>query len=422
MRMQKILIFFAPSLALQNGSGGISLHKRNTEKKETTNAKRWSFIFCLLVFLFFGLPRTQAAQDVRKELSLHYYRGVVNFEAGSFENALAEFQMVSSIDPYYRGTPQYIQKCVKTLEQGRREMLSSGSESASQKEGLDYYFLGKSFYEKGDYRKALEAFKAVLAKNPNDKFALYYAQLCKDALPGGRAAQKGKGVLNKEEGNNAVALEKEVSYVKNDIKEQQEAEEFIQKKAEHRAQEEELIRAKEKQLKEQEDVLEEEKRDYLAQAKLSKRAEKLNAETEKWRNMKERLSSKEPGVPTDLTDYPACLNKAQKYYSAMKEALRTSRWNSAGLNAINAGIYYADAILIYYYQIKSAYPEHENICRLLAQYVKRADADENIFFLRSMLNVKTIVEKEDRPITRSEALFLAEKTEKFTGWSRSLLP
>ena len=383
----------------------------------------------LISFVFFSIlcsvthgPLAESAQDARKELSLHYYRGVVNFEAGYYENAMAEFQTVIAIDPYYKDTQGYIQKCMKVLEQNRQEALSATGESSLDKEGFDYYFLGKSFYEKGDYRKALEAFKAVLAKNPNDKFALYYVGLCKEALPGGLPAGKGKREGKKEAANNVGDLEKEVAYVKGDINEQKDTEELIEKKAERRAERDALIKIKEKQLKEQEEVLEEEKQDYLSQEKLSKRAEKLKSETEKWKGMKERLISKEPGVPTDLTDYPFTLNKAQKYYATMKEALRMSRWNSAGLNAISTSIYYADAILIYFHQVKSATPEHENVCRLLAQCMKRADVDENIFSLRSILNMKSIVEREDRPITRSEAIFLADKAEKFTEWCRTMLP
>ena len=184
----------------------------------------------------------------------------------------------------------YIQKCMKVLEQNRQEMLSATGESSLDKEGFDYYFLGKSFYEKGDYRKALEAFKAVLAKNPNDKFALYYVQLCKEALPGGLSAEKGKTEGKKEAVNNVSDLEKEVAYVKGDINEQKDTEELIEKKAERRAERDALIKIKEKQLKEQEEVLEEEKQDYLSQVKLSKRAEKLKSETEKWKGMKERLA------------------------------------------------------------------------------------------------------------------------------------
>lgn len=377
-----------------------------------------SFVFFFVLCSVIHGPLAESAPDARKELSLHYYRGVVNFEAGQYENALAEFRTVIAIDPYYKDSQAYIQKCMKVSEQNRQEMLSATGESSLDKEGFDYYFLGKSFYEKGDYRKALEAFKAVLAKNPNDKFALYYVQLCKEALPGGQGKPQGK----KEAADNVSDLEKEVAYVKGDINDQKDTEELIEKKAERRAERDALIKVKEKQLKEQEEILEEEKGDYLSQVKLTKRSEKLKSETEKWRGMKERLLSKEPGVPADLTDYPFALNKAQKYYATMKEALRMSRWNSAGLNAISSSIYYADAVLVYYYQVRSATPKHENVCRLLAQYVKRADVDENIFSLRSILNMKSIIEKEDRPITRSEAIFLAEKAEKFTEWCRTMLP
>jgi len=367
-------------------------------------------------------PLAESAQDVRKESSLHYYRGVVNFEAGYYENALAEFQTVIAIDPYYKDSQAYIKKCMKALEENRQELMSVTGESSLDKEGFDYYFLGKSLYEKGDYPKALEAFKAVLAKNPNDKFALYYVQLCKEALPGGFSAGSGRTGSKKETTKNVSDLEKEVAYVKGDINEQKDTEELIEKKAEHRAERDALVKIKEKQLKEQEEALEEERQDYLSQVKLSKRSEKLKSETEKWKEMKERLASKEPVAPSDLTDFPSTLNKAQKYYSTMNEALRTSRWNSAGLNAISSSIYYADAVLIYFYQVRSAIPKHENICRLLAQYVKRADVDQGIFPLRSIINMKLMIEQEDRPITRPEAIFLAEQTEKFTQWCRSILP
>ena len=178
------------------------------------------FIFFILFsILYVGIrgPLAEGAQDTRKELSLHYYRGVVNFEAGHYENAMAEFRTVIAIDPYYKDTQTYIQKCMKVLEQNRQEMLASTGESSLDNQGFDYYFLGKSLYEKGDYRKALEAFKAVLAKNPNDKFALYYVQLCQEALPGGLSAAKGKAKGKKEA---AGDLEKEVVYVKGDINEQ----------------------------------------------------------------------------------------------------------------------------------------------------------------------------------------------------------
>lgn len=369
-----------------------------------------------------GLCPASYAEDTRRDLALHYYRGVVNFEAGRYENALVEFQAVAALDPYYKDTQKYVGDCVKVLEEGREKLYDSKELQAGSKKDVDLYFLGKAYYEKGDYRRALDVFKSVLAKNPNDLFARYYAKLCQNNLPGGQGHQKPRISDQEERVENVGALEKEVSYMKNDIKEQQDTEHFLETKALRKENREELIRSKEKQLKEQEEILEEEKQDYLAQANIEKRAQKIKRESEKWKTMKERLASAQPGMPADLTSFPIYLNKADSYYKAMKEALRNSRWNSAGLNAIDASLYYCDTVLIYFYGVKSAEPKHENITRLLLNYVKRSDVEENIFHLRSILNLKKIVEGEDRPITRSEAIFLSDHAQKLAEWCKSILP
>ena len=367
----------------------------------------------------FGAP---VADSQRKEAALHYYRGIVNFEAGYYENALAEFQQVAAIDPYYKDIQRYIKEALGVLEKQRRELVQGAGEASTYgKSPTDFYFLGKSYYEKGDYARALEAFKLVLAKNPNDKFALYYMQLCKNAIPKKTRTEE---ILSPQEeaGKNVLELEKEISYVKEDIKSQEDQAVFLQDKAKRRSERADLIRDKEKQLKEQEDLLEEEKADYLAQAQISKKATKIKRESEKWKNMKEKLASEQPGTPAVLTDFPRYLSKADGYYTAMKEALRASRWNSAGLNAIEASLHYCDALLIYLYEVKSAYPARENITRLLLNYVKRADTEENVFRVRSILNVKKMTEEEDKPISRSQALFLTEEVEKIREWCKSLLP
>lgn len=385
--------------------------------------KRIIGILFLGIFLALGVvcgAFAQTYQDQRKALSLHYYRGVINFESGQYESAFAEFQSVASVDPYYKQTQQYLASCVKVMDQTRAEIFKGKENDPAHKKAFDLYFLGKSYYEKGDYRRARETFKAVLAKSPEDKYAKYYIQLCDQAMPGG--VPKARRSDTEELGSNIQELEKEVSYIKSDIKEQQEDEQFLQTKAERKAARDELIQRKEKQLKEQEELLEEERADYLAQAKIAQRGEKLKKEAEKWKNMKERLASEQPGVPAELIDFPLYLNKGEGYYVSMKEALRQSRWNSAGLNAIKASIYYCDALLIYFYSVKSAAPRHENINRLLMESVKRADVDENVFHMRSILNLKKLIEDEDRPITRSEALFLAQHTEKIVEWCKSMFP
>ncbi len=380
-------------------------------------------VFNIIIFSFFVVSFVFAeTQDQRKELSLHYYRGVVYFEAGRYDEALTEFQKVSSLNPYYKEVQKYMDGCIKLLDQYRDDVLSSGEEEKlKDKKSFDLYFLGKAYYEKGDYDKALKTFRAVLEKNPQDKFAQYYVNLCRSFLPE-RVSGRGKLSEAEKRMQNLSELEKEVSLVKSDIREQEDVEKFISQRAERRAVREEVIRAKERQLKEQEQILEEEKQDYLAQAKISKEGERIKKQTEKWRNMKERLSSEQPGVPAELIDYPVCLSRAENYYVEMNEALRTSRWNAAGLNAINSAIDFCDAILIYFYGVRSAAPRHDNITRLLLDNVKRSDTQSSVYHMRAILNLKKIIDDEDRPITRAEALFLSDHAEKIAEWAKSVLP
>jgi tetratricopeptide (TPR) repeat protein len=363
----------------------------------------------------------EAAADEAKALSLHYYRGIVFFESGKYEAALNEFQAVSGMDPYYKETPKYVKKTLEMLDGYRSQVLGLDKESL-KKEGFDLYFLGKSYYEKGDYRRAKEAFQVVLAKNPNDKFAHYYSGLCDTAL-GVRREGKAKALHPSEKAATEVMmLEKEVKHVKDDIRDQESDEGFVAARAERRAQREDLIRAKEKQLEQQEELLQEEKDDYLARAKLLKRAQKIQQETEKWKGKKESLGSREPGIKTDLTEFPLMYNKAQAYYKTMKESLLASRWNSAGLNAIQVALMYCDALLIYNAGVKSAYPLHENLSRLLRAHIKRADTEEALARVRAILNVKELIEGEERPMSRKEALFLSDHAEKIIEWCQAMLP
>jgi len=372
---------------------------------------------------FSGIVRAAKPDDadVRRELAVHYFRGVVNYEAGRFEDALNEFRTVSSIDPYYKNTQKYITDSMSHLEQYREDLLLPKDNSSYEAKGVDLYFLGKMYYEKHDYDRALEAFKAILDQNPSDKFALYYAELCEQAL--GPKAKKDSSIYGpRKRAEEVMGMEKEVAYMKEDISAQEDMDTFLEEKAQSRADLDEMIRKKERQLSRQEAILEEEKQGYLAEAKLAKKSRKLDAETEKWRRKKEEVSAGKPGVPAELIEFPIYLNKAAAYYENMKDALRTSRWNSAGLNAIQASLYYCDALLIYFYGIKSAYPEHENIVWLMADHVNRTDAEENILRLRAILNMRDLMENEDRPLTRSEAIFLAEKAERLIEWCRSILP
>ncbi len=359
--------------------------------------------------------------DERRTVSLYYYRGVVNFEAGHFDRALQEFQRVAEIDPYYRDTQLYLRKSLGNLEEYRKDLLGPNDAESLEKGGFDLYFLGKKYYERGDYKRAREAFKAVIEKNPEDKFANYYLKLCDSALREPDSKKKMASPAEKA-AQNVVELEGEIAYVKDDIKAQEDMEAYLEDKAARRVDRDQILRKKEKQLELQEARLEEERQDYLANAKLKKRADRIQKESEKWKRMKDQLVSRQPGTPAELTEYPALLNQAEQYYLRMRESLQASRWHSAALNAISAATSYSDALLVYFYGVRSAIPKHGNLTRLINEHVKRSDAEEVVLNLRSMLNLENLMEEEERPFTRQEAVFLSEKAEKIIEWCRSLLP
>lgn len=355
-------------------------------------------------------------QDAKRQLALHYFRGVINYESGSYQEAADEFRAVAAVDPYYKDTQGFMKK----LDQHRSEFLAPEDDGRKfEGKGTDLYFLGKHYYERGDYAKAAEAFDAILDKNKNDKLALYYKQLIEARSP---KVKKGAKVSPKNKKQEILNLEQEVSYIKEDVEDRQEDESFLQEKARARAERDEILRKKQRELEKQEEIIDEERKDYLEEARISRRGEKLAKEGEKWRRKREKLTSRQPGTPADLTQFPVYVGNGEKYFRNMKEALQQSRWNTAGLNAIQASLNYCDSILIYYYGIKSGYPEHENISRLMAENIQREDLDENLTRLRAILNMKTVMEEEDRPLTRSEAIFLSEKTEQLIQWCRSILP
>ncbi|MGE5279914.1 MAG: tetratricopeptide repeat protein [Deltaproteobacteria bacterium] len=358
--------------------------------------------------------------DQRRTLALDYYRGLVYFESGHYDEALAEFRKVADIDPEYKFVRRYLEKAEGILKTHRADVLGV-QETEVEEGGSDLYFVGKSFFEKGDYRRAAEAFKAVLAKDPGDHFAQYYLRLCEQTLGEKVETVIAQGGVPAPVDKTSV-LERSVAYMKDDIEERQAQMSFYEKKAERRMRRDETIRKKEQALERQRELLEEEREDYLAERQLSAKAERLGKEMDKWRTMRERLESKEPGVAADLTDYPVTLNRGEQYYKLMEEALRASRWQSASLNALSAAVAYCDAVLIYYNGVKSVFPAHSNIISLLKDNVRRADADEHIEHLRAMFSLQAVVEDEARAYTRSDALFLADKAKKIVAWCRTFLP
>ena len=108
--------------------------------------------------------------------------------------------------------------------------------------------------------------------------------------------------------------------------------------------------------------------------------------------------------------------------STIQDSLIKQKWNSAGLNAIHAGISAADAVLVCFHGIRSTSPKHDDVIRLLSTLVRHKDIEQNISHLHSLIAMKNIVEYDQRLITQSEATALSKHAERFLNWVKSILP
>ena len=122
------------------------------------------------------------------------------------------------------------------------------------------------------------------------------------------------------------------------------------------------------------------------------------------------------------SDYINYLKKGEEFFSSAQDSLVREKWNSAGLNAIHAGISSADALLVSLHGIRSSSPKHDDILRLFPSLVRHKGLEENISHLRHLISMKNIVEYDQRLITQNEAVSLAKHAERFLAWVKSILP
>ena len=121
-------------------------------------------------------------------------------------------------------------------------------------------------------------------------------------------------------------------------------------------------------------------------------------------------------------DYKKFLKKADEFYEMMQQSLAKEKWNAVGLNAIHAGISANDALLTFYFGLRSISPKHDDAVKLLISMMKRDDVEAKAKHLRRLISTKNLVEYDGRLLSRREAESLAKHAERFLAWVRSLLP
>ena len=125
---------------------------------------------------------------------------------------------------------------------------------------------------------------------------------------------------------------------------------------------------------------------------------------------------------TSKEDYEKFLKKADEFCEMMHQSLTKEKWNAAGLNAIHTGISANDAVLTFYFGLRSISPKHDDAVKLLISMMKREDTGTNAKRLRYIISMKNIVEYDGRLLSKREAESLAKNAERFLAWVKSLLP
>ena len=117
------------------------------------------------------------------------------------------------------------------------------------------------------------------------------------------------------------------------------------------------------------------------------------------------------------SDARAALVKCLEFMATAQDALGSGKWNSAGLNAIHAGIAAADAALIASAELRSASQDHGAVVALLEQQVPEFTTTQRRQ-LGGLLKMKNQVAYEQRLLTDVEARQLVDHSARLARWAK----
>ena len=127
----------------------------------------------------------------------------------------------------------------------------------------------------------------------------------------------------------------------------------------------------------------------------------------------------------DVTEVPrshghAAIAKAEEFLESADADLEASRWNSAGLAAVHAGIAAADTALIVSAGLRSASQDHGAVVQLLDETVPEFTGAQRRQ-LGGLLKMKNRVAYEQRPLTEVESRQLVDHARRLVRWARNTL-
>lgn len=114
--------------------------------------------------------------------------------------------------------------------------------------------------------------------------------------------------------------------------------------------------------------------------------------------------------------------KAKDFYQTMLRAYTEKNWHSVGLEAIHCAISATDALLVYLRGIRSTSKRHLDSVDLLIDQIKSIETKNYAQSLIKILEMKNLVEYEDRLFTQGEAAEILKRTERYFNWIKNQLP
>lgn len=123
---------------------------------------------------------------------------------------------------------------------------------------------------------------------------------------------------------------------------------------------------------------------------------------------------------TDRGEAKRSLKKAEEMSSAATSELTTGHWNSAGLNAVHAGICAADAALIVSTGVRSISQDHGAVVAMLDERVPEFTSAQRRQ-LGGLLKMKNVVAYEQRLLTEYEARQLVDQANRLTKWAATIV-
>lgn len=132
------------------------------------------------------------------------------------------------------------------------------------------------------------------------------------------------------------------------------------------------------------------------------------------------MNRREDTRPVKRGESRTYLAKAEEFLTTAHSSLAGKRWNSAGLDAIHAGISACDAALVASAGVRSASKDHGAAVAMLRRLVPEAGATQERQ-LSSLLSLKNTVEYEQRLATEAEARSLVDQASRLVRWAAGVV-